>query len=341
MQKHFFNLIATHIAIITRTECAPKKGIHSFDRQHKKIEKKPGIHDYIISRSTMSEDDFVEHLNKFYVFSFIFKFESEDSDFFDYYKKPGLIEELSLMQKMYANQEIELEIKLSEIARFLISDLDCSTHFKKLLLYLQILSSKFFSFNRKSVGKKWSHNKEKNVSLHNYLKLYEHEIKIQSFFFKLLVDLINSQPNFKQKIECFCQNESRMWDGIYVGFNLISKLFLYRDIPASIVCVNTQKQICESTLTLCYAFAKNWFEEYKIFKTFYPMQNIPPKFRRFLISRSNFGLMLVWRLFNRDNLNKLKKIPNSFISKIGMSIGFLPMISQFAPRYVKHFLCIH
>jgi hypothetical protein len=302
MQNHFLNLIAIYIAIITKRGIT--KSIHSFGYSSKEVGKKPGFHGYIICRLKMSEGEFLEYLKQNYEWWF------KDSEFFDYFKKQGRIEEILQMQKMYANPEIELEIKLSEIVKFLITHLDCTTAEKKLLLYLQILSSKCFYFNRKSLGKNWSHNthnKKKTVVLHDCLKIYRHEIKIQSFFFKLLVDLIDNQPNLKKKIEYFSQNESRMWDAIFVGFNLMSKLFLYRDIPASIVCKENQKQLCESTSTLCYAFAKNRLEEYKIFKNFYPTQNTPPKFRHFLISRSNFGLILVWRLFHRDDLNKLKK----------------------------------
>lgn len=340
MPNHFLNLVAIYIAIITKRGFLPEKSIYSFGYPSKKVGTKPEFHGYIICRSTISEGEFIEYLKQNYEYWFNINFKYEDSEFFDYFKKPGRIDEILQMQKMYANPEIELEIKLSEIVKFLITDLDCTTTEKKLLLYIQILSSKCFYFSRKSLGKKWSHNKEKTVFLHDCLRICRNQIKIQSFFFKLMVNLIDNQPNLKQKIECFCQNESRIWDAIFVGFNLMSKLFLYRDIPASIVCKENQKQLCESTSTLCYAFAKNRLEEYKIFKNFYPTQNIPPKFRHYLISRSNFGLILVWRLFHRDNLNKLKKIPNSFVAKIGMTIGFLPMFSNSTPKHVKKFLCI-
>ena len=217
MQNHFLNLIAIYIAIITKRGIT--KSIHSFGYSFKEVGKKPGFHGYIICRLTMSEGEFIEYLKQNYEYWF------KDSEFFDYFKKPGRIDEILQMQKMYSNPEIELKIKLSEIVRFLINDLGCTTSEKKLLLYIQIISSKCFYFSRKSLGKNWSHNKEKIVFLHDSLRICRYQIKIQSFFFKLLVDLIENQPNLKQKIECFCQNESRMWDAIFVGFNLMSKLF--------------------------------------------------------------------------------------------------------------------
>ena len=225
MPNHFLNLIAIYIAIITKRGILPEKNIHSFGYPSKIVGIKPGFHGYIICRSTMSEGEFIEYLKQNYEYWFKNNFKYEDSEFFDYFKKPGRIEQILQMQKMYANPEIELEIKLSEIVKFLITDLDCTTTEKKLLLYIQILSSKCFYFSRKSLGKNWSRNKEKTEFLHDSLRICRYQIKIQSFFFKLLVDLIDNQPNLKQKIECFCQNESRMWDAIFVGFNLMSKLF--------------------------------------------------------------------------------------------------------------------
>jgi len=197
MPNHFLNLVAIYIAIITKRGFLPEKSIYSFGYSSKEVGKKPVFHGYIICRLTMSEGEFIEYLKQNYEYWF------KDSEFFDYFKKPGRIDEILQMQKMYANPEIELEIKLSEIVKFLITDLDCTTAEKKLLLYIQIISSKCFYFSRKSLGKNWSHNKEKTEFLHDCLRICRHQIKIQSLFFKLLVDLIENQTNLKQKIECW------------------------------------------------------------------------------------------------------------------------------------------
>lgn len=184
MPNHFLNLIAIYIAIITKMGILPEKSIYSFGYPSKIVGTKPGFHGYIICRSTMSEGEFIEYLKQNYEYWF------KDSEFFDYFKKPGRIDEILQMQKMYANPEIELEIKLSVIVKFLINDLGCTTSEKKLLLYIQIISSKCFYFSRKSLGKNWSHNKEKIVFLHDCLRICRYQIKIQSFFFKLKINRI-------------------------------------------------------------------------------------------------------------------------------------------------------
>ena len=63
----------------------------------------------------------------------------------------------------------------------------------------------------------------------------------------MMVELINNQQNLLQEIQNFDVNKSRMWDAIYVGFELMSKLFSVGEIPNEIVCKEVQHQLCNST----------------------------------------------------------------------------------------------
>ena len=49
---------------------------------------------------------------------------------------------------------------------------------------------------------------------------------------------------------------------------------------------------------------------------FHSTQNIDQKFRRFLIGRSHFLLMLIWHMFHQSELNKMEKISRSMCAKM-------------------------
>lgn len=143
MPNHFLNLIAIYIAIITKMGILPEKSIYSFGYPSKIVGTKPGFHGYIICCSTMSEGEFIEYLKQNYEYWF------KDSEFFDYFKKPGRIEEILQMQKIYSNPEIELKIKLSEIVRFLINNLGCTTSEKNCFFTYKLFHQNAFTLAEK------------------------------------------------------------------------------------------------------------------------------------------------------------------------------------------------
>ena len=249
------------------------------------------------------------------------------------------MQELFRIQAMYARQDIALELKLSEIYQFLITDLHCTTPEQKILVFMQILSSKCFYFSRKSLGRKWKQSFRKKDFLFESLKRCRENIQIQSFFFKMMVDMINNQRNLLQEIQNFDVNKSRMWDTIYVGFEIMSKLFSTGNISDEIVCKEVQHQLCDSTLILCYLFSQDYLLGYKVIRRFYPIQPMYPKFRNFLLGKGNFLFFLVLRLFCQDKTNSLRRIPNSLVTKLMMTIGFLPELKRSSHDF-KHFLRI-
>jgi len=249
------------------------------------------------------------------------------------------MQELLRIQAMYSNKDVRFEIKLFEIYQFLITDLHCTTPEQSMLVFMQILSSKCFYFSRKSLGRKWKQSFRKNEFLFESLKRCSDDIQIQSFFFKMMVGLINTQQNLIQEIQRFDKNTSRMWDAIYVGFEMMSKLFSTGNISDEIVCKEVQNQLCESSLILCYLISQDYLLGYKVFRKYYPIQTMHPKFRNFLLGKGKFLFFLVWRLFHLNNQNNLRRIPNSFVAKLMMTIGFLSEIER-SSRSVNDFFRI-
>ena len=78
---------------------------------------------------------------------------------------------------------------------------------------------------------------------------------------------------------------------------------------------------------------------HKVFRKFYPIQTMHPKFRNFLIGKGKFLFFLVWRLFHQDKENNLRRIPNSLVAKLMMTIGFLPEMKRSSHDF-KRFLSI-
>jgi len=179
------------------------------------------------------------------------------------------------------------------------------------------------------MGKKY--NKRKHVYLFEYLKAHEHNIRVQCFFLKKLVDLLNANPSLYQEIQNLGSNDANMLNSMVSGFNFLKKLFLKRSIPQNIVPFSFQQQILEPTihhlLFIQTPDVKDYLTGIYVLRKFYPAQMIhpiQPRFRRFLIGRSYMTMLLVWKMFHRDKLNKLKRISNSFVTKLMMTTGFFP-----------------
>ena len=339
MPNHLLNLIAFYIAIITSLGYSPERNIYSFGYPRIILGVTPSFHDLVILRSRMSRLEFDEYLKTNYEYWYSSYYKYLDTKFIDYLSDPARMQEVLRIQAMYANQDVPLEIKLFQIYQFLITDLNCTTPEQKMVVFLQILSSKCFYFTRKSLGRKWKRSIRKPAFLYELLTRCRYDIRIQSCIFKMMVELINTHQNLIQEIQSFDANTLRMWDAIYVGFELMSKLFSMGNIPDEIVCKNVQHQLCDSALILCYLVSPDNLLGYKVFRKFYPIQTMHPKFRSFLLGKGKFIFFLVWRLFHPNIQNNLRRIPNSFVAKLMMSIGFLPEFVR-SSRTVKSFFSI-
>lgn len=339
MPDHFLNLIAFYISIITSIGYSPERNIYSFGYPPKKVGVKPSFHRLVILRSKMSKAEFEEYLKKHYEYWYSSYYKYLDTKFIDHLSDPARMQELCRLQALYANQDVPLEIKLFQIYQFLITDLNCTTPKQNMVVFMQILSSKCFYFSRKRLGRRLKRSNKKTEFLYDLLRRCRDDIKIQSCIFKMMVELINTHQNLIQEIQRFDENTLRMWDAIYVGFELMSKLFSMGNIPDKIVCKNVQHQLCNSTSILCYLVSQDYLLGYKVFRKFYPIQTMYPKFRNFLLGKGRFLFFLVWRLFHSNSGNNLRRIPNSFVAKLMMSIGFLPEFAR-SSNNVKNFFSI-
>jgi hypothetical protein len=243
-----------------------------------------------------------------------------------------MMQEILELEEEWASPENVIEDTLNKIVSFFTRHLFCNSPKQLFLILLYCISSKCFYFHRKSMGKKY--NQRKHVYLFEYLKDHEKNILIQSFFLKNLAILMNANPNLYQEIQEIKNlgpNDANMLDSVVSGFNFIKKLFLKRSIPHEIISFSIQQQILEATiqnrLFTPNLNVKDYFDRIHILRKFYPAQiihPIHPKFRNFLIGRSYITMILIWRLFHRDKINKIKRIPNSMVTKLMMTTGFFP-----------------
>jgi hypothetical protein len=338
MPNHFLNLIAFYVAIITSLGYSPERNICSYGTREI-VGVTPSFHHLVILRSTMSRLEFEEYLKTHYEYWYSSYYKYLDTKLIEHLIDPMRMQEVLRIQELYANKDVPFEIKFFEIYRFLITDLNCTTPEQKMLVFMQVLSSKCFYFTRKSLGRKWKQSIRKTEFLYDLLRRCRDDIQIQSYIFKMMVELVNTHQNLIQEIQRFDANTLRMWDAIYVGFELMSKLFSMGNIPNEIVCKEVQNQLCDSTLILCYLVSQEYLLGYKVFRKFYPIQTMHPKFRNFLLGKGKFLFFLVWRLFHLNDHNNLRRIPNSFVAKLMMSIGFLPEFAR-SSRTVKSFFSI-
>jgi hypothetical protein len=108
----------------------------------------------------------------------------------------------------------------------------------------------------------------------------------------------------------------------------MTTLFFKKNIPFNRISLPIQQQICESTSSLMYSIFGDNLIGYQVLQKFYPVQSMHPKFRRFLIGRSYFTILLISRIFYLSWINKFQKIPKSFVSKLMIPIKFLKTLQN-------------
>ena len=281
----------------------------------------------ILSLTTMSKPELDAYLKSI----------GEDINFWNLFTDEIVCELLQLREE-YANPEIQLEISLDRILSFFMKHLKYETPNQVFLLFFQCLSSKCFYFNRKRIGKKW--NQKNDGYMLQTLKRNEGNLQIQSFFYRKLVDLIISIPSFQKETRLSLNlntslKEKQEFEALK-GFIQITNIFLHRKISDEIVSLPIQQQICETTSFLLYSCVKDPRFVKQLIRKF---QLIHRSVRTHFIRTSNFGLVLVFRLFRRDAINRLKRISNSFVSKLIMTIGIFPEYFQ-ANHFTKKFLSL-
>jgi hypothetical protein len=341
MVQHTRNFVAICLTLITKIKQRSDKKINSsYTGEFLGII--PNIHDYIRNRALMSTQDFKKHLRENYNWWMLWYYDKEDKNFFNFFTR-GLMHEIMKLEEEWANPKNVLEDTITKIVSFFKRHPFCNSPKQHFLILLYCISSKCFYFNRKSMGKK--HNQRKYVYLFEYLKDHEKNIRIQTLFLKILVILLNANPNLYQEIQNLGPNDSNMLDSVVSGFNFLKKLFLKRLIPQDIVPFYCQQQILESTIhNLLFnqnPDVKDYLAGIYVLRKFYPTQMIhpmQPRFRHFLIGRSYMTMLLIWRMFHRDKLNNLKRISNSIVTKLMMTTGFFPQTPD--KPFIKSFLCL-
>jgi len=257
-------------------------------------------------------------------------YENEDTAFFNFFTRE-LMQEIIQLEEEWANPAIELETTLSRIISFFMKYLVCYSPKQTFLILMHILSSKCFYIDRKHIAKKWD---EKRYDPFSEV-LIKKDIRIQSFFYQLFVNFIICNPSLLPEIENLGENDARIFGSISVGFKMLTTLFLKNNVPYPSLSCQIQQQICESSCNLWYEMNQDNLLWYRMInQKFNSIQNMHPKFRRFLIGRSHFTLFLVLKLFHQ-----VRRIPSSFSAKLMLTMGFFKKLVK--PNHqIKRFLNI-
>ena len=280
------------------------------------------IHEYILKRAIMEKTEFEAYLEEksrwwweYYYYS------KEDKSFLDLFTKDMMLEILEI-QKDFADSTIDIETKAARIISFFTSHLICESPFQTFLIFINILSSKYFYVDRKWTSKKLS-RKIRKINVVRYIN--ERNLKYQTFFFQSMVNFIISNQSIIPQIQKLRENDERMFGAISSGFTVLSSLFLRNNFLTPYVPVQIQQKISESSCNLMYAVERNdvlWYQ--MIHKNFHLIENMDQKFRVCLIRRSHLQMLLISRLFQLSESNKLKKISRSLCTKLMLTRRFFP-----------------
>jgi hypothetical protein len=319
-------IVSIFLALVTRNEVYDDRPLfHQVNGDC--IGNIPHILVQIWNRAMMTEKEYADFLEDAYKSWKDLYYGKEDKTFFEFFTKER-IRKIIQLQKEWVDPEIDLKEKLVRIISFLAHHLGCVTPKQTFLLLLNCLCSNSFHFDRKMVCSK----KKKTGDLYDFLEVHKQKIRVQSFIFNLL----NSHPALCEEIKHLGGNDEVMFDSAKTGFRLLTDLFLNQEIPDKIVSLSIQQQICGST---CFLFFFSYQELQLAKQVLQKFRSAHPRFRRFLIGRSHIILVLVWRMFHMDRINKLRRIPNSFVAKSMMTIGIFP---EFVPsnHFTRWFLSL-
>jgi hypothetical protein len=265
----------------------------------------------------MEKPNFEAYLREKYSWWMSNYYKNEDTVFFNFFTRE-LMQEIIQLEEEWADPTIELETTLSRIVSFFMKHLVCYSPKQTFLILMHILSSKCFYIDRKHIAKKWD---EKRYDPFSEV-LIKKDIRIQSFFYQLFVNFIICNPSLLPEIEKLGENDARIFGSISVGFKMLTTLFLKKNVPS--LPFQIKQNIMQSTCNFCYRVKQDrgllWYQ--MISQKFYSIENMDQKFRCFLIGRSQFLFVLVWRMFQHSKLNRLERISGSMCAKLMLTRRF-------------------
>ena len=332
---HYVNFIAIVIQFITGINQKGDKpvkrfvsGIHCGDR--------PGLHNYIHRRSTMSDSDFRKYLAENFEWWNRHSCDKEDTIFFNFFLGPVMQEILALRDE-WANPAIDLEVTLSRIIAFFMKHLVCDSPRQTFLILMHILSSKCFRVSRKTIAGKWRRKwQRKQIDLLSDVGIIR-KLRIHAFFFRELSNFFIANPSLKQQILNFRENDARLFWSVIEGFNMLTTLFLTNDVPFPI---QLQTQICISSCNFVYRFENDpqmWYQMMR--RNFHLVQNMDKKFRVHLIGRSHLLFILIWRMSHLCQQNRLRRFPLFMSVKLMLTRHQLRRLLR-NDRFIDYFLSI-
>jgi len=328
---HCENAVAICLQFITRTWKKPDKHVYS-PWCGTYMGNYPNLHDYIRNRAMMTKPEFEAYLLEKYKWWMSNYYKNEDRFFFNFFTKE-LMQEIIQLEEEWANPAIDLEATLAKIISFFMKHLEGNYHPKQTFVILMyILSSKCFYINRRSISKKWKDKLGCDFFLDTQIN---RNMRTQAFFFQSLVNFMTCNPSLLPIIQNFRENDARIFNSVSNGFKMLTTLFLKNNVPYPSLSCQIQQQICESSCNLLYGMNQDTLLWYRMInQKFHSIQNMHPKFRRFLIGRSHFTLFLVLKLFHQ-----VRRIPSSFSAKLMLTMGFFKKLVK--PNHqIKRFLNI-
>ena len=331
---HYINFVAICLQFITRIRQKTDKRVN---RRYcaEYMGDYPSLHGYIRNRSKMTTPEFKAYLWENYNWWTLNYYKNEDTNFFTFFTR-GLMEEISQLEEEWANPAIDLEATLAKIVSFFMRHLVCESPMRTFLILMHILSSKCFYIDRKRIAKKWKDKTNRNFFLDTQIKK---NTRIQAFFFQLLTNFVSCNPSLLPEIQNLRENDARIFDSVSVGFKVLTSLFLKKNVPSQSLPSQLQHLICESTCNLWYAVKQDsgllWYQ--MINQKHHCIQNMDRKFRVNLIGKSQFLLILIFRMVHQSEFNKLERISGSMCTKLMLIRRFFRRLFPENPK-VSRFL---
>ena len=273
----------------------------------------PNLYNYIRNRSIMTKIEFEAYLCEKYTWWVSNFYKNEDTTFFDFFTRE-IMQEITQLEEEWANSAIDLEVYLTKIISFFMKHLECESPMQIFLIQMHILSSKCFYIDRKRIAKKWKYQKGSDLFENVEIKK---KIKIQAFLFQSIVNFLTINPELLPEIKNLRENDAQIFDSIIIGFKMLTTLFLKKNFKSPNVSHLLQNKICISTCNFAYEYNRDAFLWYQMLnKRFHAIQNMNPKFRRFIIMRSQFCMILIWRMYNYSKFNRIPRLQQFMYSKL-------------------------
>jgi len=260
----------------------------------------------------MTKTEFEAYLREKYAWWTSNYYKNEDATFLNFFTR-DLMEQIFQLEEEWANPAIDLEVCLTKIISFFMKHLACESPIQIFLIQMHILSSKCFYIDQKRIAKKWKYQKGSNLFKNVEIK----KIQIQTFLFQSMTNFLTINPALLPEIKNLRENDAQIFDSIIVGFKMLTTLFFQKNYHFPNISHPLQNKICISTCNFAYEYDGDAFLWYQILhKRFHAIQNMNPKFRRFIIMRSKFCMILIWRMYNYSKFNRIGRLQQFMYSKL-------------------------